>query len=76
MLMSVSIVNITNISQQVINILYSQIAQNLSASAYVYTSAGQIGIQPGKSTAIEADRVDLGQLKALSNKGLITTTTS
>lgn len=71
----VSIVTITNISSQVINVLYGEIpaAQTAQASNFAYTEAGQFAIAPGASTTIEQNRVDLGQLASFRTKGLITT---
>ena len=62
---------ITNKSPQVVPILYDTIAKSKSVSPIQFDGAGIINLQPGIVLTIEAERVDIGQLNAFRNKGLI-----
>lgn len=73
--MAVRIVSITNISHQIIKILYGETLQTESKSKFPYTEAGEITIVPGASTEVEENRLDLGQIEAFRRKGLVATTT-
>lgn len=72
--MAVSIISITNISHQVVTILYGNTTAGDSRSKFAYNLAGEMVIAPGASTDIEEGRVDAGQLESLKRKGLLTTT--
>ena len=71
----VSTITINNISNQIINVLYGEIAatQSSPTSGFHYTMAGLFAIAPGASATIEQNRIDLGQLSAFRTKNLITT---
>lgn len=71
--MAVRVLTITNISKQVIKILYGSI-ENAGATSQITASAsGEIAIQANKSVNIEENRLDAGQIESLKRKNLITT---
>ena len=72
--MAVRIVNITNISHQVLKLLYGETLATKNTSKFPYHEAGEITIVPGASAQIEESRLDAGQLEAFKRKGLISTT--
>lgn len=74
--MAANLVNVTNISGQVIPILINSIsADTASAQSDIPAAqAEQMFIQPGVGFAIEQSRVDIGQLEQLARKKLITFT--
>lgn len=71
--MAISMITITNISHQVIKVLYGTIPSGDSTSSFPYTDAGEIQIQPGAAAEIEEKRIDPGQIESLKRKGLLTT---
>lgn len=73
--MAARVVSITNISHQVVKVLYGETLQSESRTQFPYTAAGEITIVPSASTEVEENRLDLGQIEAFRRKGLITTTT-
>ena len=73
--MAVRIVSVTNISHQIIRLLYGETLQTENKSKFPYTEAGEIMIVPGASTEVEENRLDMGQIEAFRRKGLISTTT-
>jgi len=69
--MAVPVTTISNISRQVIKILYQQGDALNAAGDVSYAYTGMLEIHPGKSVTIEAIRINLGQLKNLEAKNLI-----
>jgi hypothetical protein len=72
--MAASVYTITNNSKQVIPILVGSIPASKAAdSSDVQARVGsQVSVAPGSTLTIEKIRVDIGQLDALRNRGLIT----
>ena len=73
--MAVRIISITNISHQVLKLLYGKTLQTENTSKFPYNDAGEITITPGSSTEVEENRIDLGQVEGFKRKGLISTVT-
>jgi hypothetical protein len=72
--MATRLVNITNISNQIVPILYGTIDAAKSNSTVDYTKSGTLIISPSTSIEIEKQRTDAGQLDQLKNKKIITVT--
>lgn len=72
--MAVRLLNITNISNQTVPLLYGTIDADKSTSTIDYTKSGTLNIPPNTSVEIEKQRLDAGQVDQLKNKKLITTT--
>lgn len=71
--MAVKLINITNVSPQLVRILYGVGKTGNDASGLPLTEAGELPIPPGGKVEIEANRVDAGQIESLKRKNLITT---
>lgn len=73
-----SLTTITNVSVQIVPILVNDIASSIaSASSDIAANVSrQISIAPGADLTVETRRVDLGQLKELAQKRLISYTTT
>jgi hypothetical protein len=72
--MAVRIVVVSNISHQVINLLYGETLATGNPSKFPYHQSGELTLAPGSSAEIEEDRLDAGQLEQFKRKGLITST--
>lgn len=72
MAVTISQVTITNVSPQVVPVLYDAIEISKNVSTVGYNKSGQLLIPPGGNVTIEAERVDLGQLDQFRRNGLIT----
>lgn len=67
---------ITNISKQVVPIVYSSIVAAKSATTVPFNESGIIQLQPGKQVTIETERIDVGQLTTFATNLLITYSSS
>lgn len=72
----ISVTTISNISNQVVKLLYSKTAASNSATTVDYNTDGELAIQPGSSVKIESLRIDQGQLQKLASSKLISYVTS
>ena len=68
--MAVHVYTLDNISRQPISVIYQQ-GTAAAAGDVPQTSTGLLTIAPGKKVTIEAERVNLGQLKNFENLNLI-----
>ena len=66
---------VINVSQQVIKLLYSMIDVNSWTTTIPPNSAGELAVMPGTQVTIETSRLDPGQIKTFTTKGLITSVT-
>jgi len=66
---------VTNISQQIIKVLFSKIAASASTTSIPPNTAGELAIVPGTQLTIETNRLDLGQIRTFQRKGLLTSVT-
>ena len=73
-----SIITITNISNQTVQVSYSRIATAKAStnSELPPSKGGQLNIGSGKSIRLETSRIDIGQLDQLRRKRLLSYTTS
>jgi len=72
MAVTISQVTITNVSPQVVPVLYDTIDLSKSVSTVGYNKSGQLLVPPGGNIKLETERVDLGQLDQFRRNGLIT----
>jgi len=72
--MKTSTTVVTNVSKQVVKVLYSEVARDASSSVIPPNTSGELAIAPGGKLTIESSRLDAGQLEAFRKKGLVSYT--
>lgn len=70
-MVAIRTVKITNVSTQAVNVMYSNIDAAKSVTSVAAADAGSLTILPARNVTIEQSRVDMGQLEAMRNRGLI-----
>lgn len=72
--MAQTLINVTNISSQVIELLYGAIDSDNSTSNIPAGRSGLMKLAPGASVELELPRVDAGQLENLRKLNVISYT--
>ncbi len=67
----IEVIDITNISRQLLTIGYSEIDQYKSVTSIPPRNSGMLTLVSGSTILIEADRVKIGEIQNIANKLLI-----
>lgn len=67
----IEVIDISNISRQLITIGYSKIDQYKSVTAVPHQNSGILKLVSGSTVLIEADRIKFGEIQNIANKKLI-----
>lgn len=72
--MAQTLINITNVSNQLVELLYGAIDSDNNTSDIAASRSGLMKLKAGASIELEIPRVDAGQLENLRKLGVITYT--